>query len=93
MRAEIAAHIRVFQWSDGTYLENQDMWWLSGIFRDVELIKEPKTGVEDIFIITDFDDDYTDGKLTVKTRIRNLPEDEQYILEYGVLIRKITWYF
>ena len=77
--------IRVFQWSDGTYLENQDMWWLSGIFRDVELIKEPKTGVEDIFIITDFDDDYTDGKLTVKTRIRNLPEDEQYILEYELL--------
>ena len=29
--------VRVYQWSDGTYLEDQDMWWLSGIFRDVEL--------------------------------------------------------
>ncbi|WP_374044743.1 sugar-binding domain-containing protein, partial [uncultured Parvimonas sp.] len=28
--------VRVYQWSDGTYLEDQDMWWESGIFRDVE---------------------------------------------------------
>ncbi|MCA5010537.1 glycoside hydrolase family 2, partial [Clostridioides difficile] len=30
--------VRVYKWSDGTYLEDQDMWWLSGIYRDVELI-------------------------------------------------------
>lgn len=35
--------VRVYKWSDGTYLEDQDMWWMSGIFRDVELINEPKT--------------------------------------------------
>ena len=32
--------VRVYKWSDGTYLEDQDMWWLSGIYRDVELINE-----------------------------------------------------
>lgn len=36
--------VRVYQWSDGTYLEDQDMWWLSGIFRDVELYSEPICG-------------------------------------------------
>ena len=36
--------VRVYRWSDGTYLEDQDMWWMSGIYRDVELINEPKAG-------------------------------------------------
>ena len=33
--------VRVYQWSDGSYLEDQDMWWLSGIFRDVTLLAAP----------------------------------------------------
>ena len=36
--------VRVYQWSDGSYLEDQDMWWLSGIFRDVTLLAEPPVG-------------------------------------------------
>lgn len=39
--------VRVYKWSDGTYLEDQDMWWLSGIYRDVELINEPKNAIMD----------------------------------------------
>ena len=39
--------VRVYRWSDGTYLEDQDMWWMSGIYRDVELINEPKQAVLD----------------------------------------------
>lgn len=35
--------VRVYQWSDGSYLEDQDMWWLSGIFRDVTLLAAPAT--------------------------------------------------
>ncbi len=34
--------VKVYQWSDGSYLEDQDMWWLSGIFRDVYLLARPK---------------------------------------------------
>jgi beta-galactosidase/evolved beta-galactosidase subunit alpha len=40
--------VRVIQWSDGTYLEDQDMWWLSGIFRDVYLLARPATHISDI---------------------------------------------
>ena len=35
--------VRVHQWSSGSYLEDQDMWWLSGIFRDVTLLARPAT--------------------------------------------------
>lgn len=57
--------VRVYQWTDGTYLEDQDMWWLSGIFRDVELITEPKNGVFDFTITTPLTDNYTKSNLTV----------------------------
>ncbi|GEU13583.1 beta-galactosidase subunit alpha [Enterococcus faecalis] len=57
--------VRVYQWSDGTYLEDQDMWWLSGIFRDVELLGVPENGLEDFFIISDLDDSYQNGHLAI----------------------------
>ncbi|HTJ37966.1 MAG TPA: glycoside hydrolase family 2 TIM barrel-domain containing protein [Dactylosporangium sp.] len=42
--------VRVHQWSAGSYLEDQDMWWLPGIFRDVTLLARPAGGVEDVFV-------------------------------------------
>ncbi|MCP1223257.1 beta-galactosidase subunit alpha [Sebaldella sp. S0638] len=62
--------VRVYQWSDGTYLEDQDMWWLSGIFRDVEIYSEPSDSIDDICITTDFDEDYTDSLLNVSVDFR-----------------------
>lgn len=62
--------VRVYQWSDGTYLEDQDMWWESGIFRDVELIGVPKNGMNDFKVEADLDDTYTDGLLSVKVALR-----------------------
>jgi beta-galactosidase/beta-glucuronidase len=44
--------VQVFQWSDASYLEDQDMWRLSGIFRDVYLIRTPGTHVRDVRIRT-----------------------------------------
>ena len=44
--------IRVLQYSDATYLEDQDMWWASGIFRDVWLYERPNTYLADFFINT-----------------------------------------
>jgi len=58
--------VRVMQWSDGSYMEDQDMWWLSGIFRDVLLIAHPATHVEDIHVNTELDGKYKDAKLGVK---------------------------
>jgi beta-galactosidase/evolved beta-galactosidase subunit alpha len=40
--------IRVYKFTDGSYLENQDMWWLGGIMRDVCLIRRPKSHIQDI---------------------------------------------
>jgi beta-galactosidase len=42
--------VRVHQWSAGSYLEDQDQWWLSGIFRDVTLISRPAGGIGDFFV-------------------------------------------
>lgn len=57
--------VRVFQWSDGTYLEDQDMWWLSGIFRDVDLFARPLSGLYDYKVNTYFDEDFQDATLVV----------------------------
>ncbi|MDU1538425.1 MAG: glycoside hydrolase family 2 TIM barrel-domain containing protein [Paeniclostridium sordellii] len=62
--------VRVYQWSDGTYLEDQDMWWLSGIFRDVEIFTEPLYGIEDLTINTELDDSYEDAILNVNLKFR-----------------------
>ncbi len=52
--------VRVYQWSDGTYLEDQDMWWLSGIFRRVSLLSRPAAHLLDAKVTADMD-----GRLTV----------------------------
>ncbi|MBE1556300.1 beta-galactosidase subunit alpha [Sporosarcina limicola] len=62
--------VRVYQWSDGTYLEDQDMWWLSGIFRDVELYTQPKAGIDDFKVDTILKDSYMTGELTVAGKVR-----------------------
>lgn len=66
--------VRVYQWSDGTYLEDQDMWWESGIFRDVELIGVPKDGINDYKVIADLDDEYKNGIFKVEVFLRTTKE-------------------
>ncbi len=66
--------VRVYQWSDGTYLEDQDMWWESGIFRDVELIGVPKDGINDYKVIADLDDEYKNGIFKVEAFLRTTKE-------------------
>lgn len=57
--------VRVHRWSSGTYLEDQDMWWLPGIFRDVELIERPGGAIEDYFVHAGFDHRTGQGTLRV----------------------------
>ncbi|WP_354147652.1 glycoside hydrolase family 2 TIM barrel-domain containing protein [Arthrobacter sp. 754] len=58
--------VRVHRWSSGTYLEDQDMWWLPGIFRDVELIERPPVGaIDDYFVHAGFDHLTGQGTLRV----------------------------
>ena len=46
--------VKVIKWSDGSYLEDQDMWWLSGIYRDVYLYSQPFFQIEDFKIESSF---------------------------------------
>ncbi|MCC8173259.1 MAG: DUF4981 domain-containing protein, partial [Odoribacter sp.] len=57
--------MQVYRWCDGTYLEDQDFWRLSGIGRDIYLYARNQTHIEDIFITPDLDENYTNGKLTI----------------------------
>ncbi|KAF9883700.1 hypothetical protein FE257_003038 [Aspergillus nanangensis] len=54
---------RVYQWSDGSYIEDQDQWWLSGIFRDVYLIPFPQSSISDFDIVPEVDDGFESGTL------------------------------
>jgi beta-galactosidase len=57
--------VRVHQWSAGSYLEDQDMWWLSGIFREVSLCYRPPGAVTDFFVHADYDHTSGAGTLCV----------------------------
>ncbi|HKN95768.1 MAG TPA: glycoside hydrolase family 2 TIM barrel-domain containing protein, partial [Pseudonocardiaceae bacterium] len=59
--------VRVHQWSAGSYLEDQDMWWLSGIFRGVSLLSRPAGGLPDLFVHADYDHVTGTGTLRVDT--------------------------
>ncbi|WP_108126982.1 beta-galactosidase [Saccharospirillum mangrovi] len=61
--------VMVIRWSDGSYLEDQDMWWLSGIFRDVSLLHKPQQRIEDVCIQTKLDASYRDAIVNISSRI------------------------
>jgi beta-galactosidase len=63
--------LEVYRWSDGSYLEDQDFWRLSGIERDVFLWAAPRVHVRDYFVVAGLDDRYVDGPLEVVADVRN----------------------
>ena len=62
----------VIRWSDGSFLEDQDQWRMSGIHREVYLMAEPKMRIADFFYQTKLDKDYKDAVLSIRPRIENL---------------------
>jgi len=75
--------VEVYQRCDGSYLEDQDQWWLSGIFRDVYLHAFPKVHPVDFHVVPDLDDKYEDATLRVK-----LEMSEPCSVEVKLLDRK-----
>jgi len=63
--------VEVYRWSDGSYLEDQDMWRLSGIYRDVYLFSVPKVHIRDFFVHCSFDDKYQDAILKTQIKLWN----------------------
>ena len=66
----------VIRWSDGSFLEDQDGWRLSGIHREVYLMAEPKLRIADFFYQTKLDAAYKDATLSIRPRIENLTGKE-----------------
>ncbi len=64
----------VYRYTDGTYLEDQDMWSLCGIYREVYLYSEPKQALRDFYVTTDLVNDYTDAELVIEASIRDYTE-------------------
>lgn len=63
--------VEVYRFTTGSYLEDQDMWRLSGIFRNVTLWSTPQQHIRDFFVKTNFDKDYKDADVVVTTKIKN----------------------
>ncbi|MCE9679460.1 DUF4981 domain-containing protein [Shewanella sp. AS1] len=63
--------VEVYRWSDGSYLEDQDMWRISGIQRDVFLQVVPKTQLWDFHAKTKLINDFKDGSLALDVDIEN----------------------
>lgn len=63
--------VEVYRWCDGSYLEDQDMWRLSGIFRDVDLIARPKTFISDFFVKAVPDNTFESADISIDLNIDN----------------------
>jgi Beta-galactosidase/beta-glucuronidase len=61
--------VEVYRWSDGSYLEDQDSWRFSGIFREVFLYSTADVRIADFAVRTDLDENYRDAKLLIKPEI------------------------
>ncbi|NVM53447.1 MAG: DUF4981 domain-containing protein, partial [Candidatus Helarchaeota archaeon] len=79
--------VEVYRWSDGSYLEDQDTWRFSGIYRDVFLFSTSMVHIRDFFVYCDLDETYKDAKLNVRVKLRNYNEQakENYSLNLILL--------
>jgi len=64
--------VEVYRWSDGSYLEDQDFWRLSGIDRDVYLYSTNDIRISDFFAKPDLDSNYKNGSLNIEVNLKNL---------------------
>mgnify|MGYP000229969240 FL=1 len=71
VKGENVVAAEVYRWSDGSYLECQDFWRISGIERDVYLYSAPQVRVRDFFAKADLDENYTNGLLKLEVDLKN----------------------
>ncbi|CAN5125476.1 glycoside hydrolase family 2 TIM barrel-domain containing protein [soil metagenome] len=79
--------VRVHQWSDASYVEDQDQWWLPGIFRDVSLSALPVAGIDDVWLRTS----WQGGSGWIDPEVRALPEAYPVRLEVPELGIDVQW--
>jgi beta-galactosidase len=71
--------VEVYRWSDGSYLEDQDFWHLSGIYRDVYLFSAPQSHIRDFFVRSKFDENYEDATFAVNAVMYNHKENKTHL--------------
>ena len=57
------------KWSDASFIEDQDQWWLGGIYRDVFVYCTEKTFIQDVFAVASLDENFVDGNLKITATI------------------------
>ncbi len=82
--------LEVYRWSDGSYLEDQDYWRLSGIYRDVYLYSVPKTRIWDYDLTTTFNEDLSKADLNINLDFKNSGGKgsqtcEVYLTKFGLV--------
>lgn len=81
-RGKNSISVEVYRWCDGSYLEDQDFWRLSGIQRSVYLHSRPKSYIRDFFAKPDLLNDYADGKLVTEVEIAGISgTDPELVVE------------
>ncbi len=89
-KGENSVALEVYRWSDGSYLECQDFWRISGIERDVYLFSTPQIMIRDFFIHTDLDKDYRDAGLSIDVELKNYTKKLPRNISISAYLYKIT---
>lgn len=82
--------MQVFRWCDGSYLEDQDFWRLSGIGREVYLYFRRPVHIEDLFVIPDLDQEYKDGSLRITASLNKLSSVKAELALYSPDGREVS---
>ena len=77
---------KVYRYAASSYLEDQDMWWLSGIYREVYIYAEPKYCLRDFYIKTDFDEEFKDSEVSLDIFIKNYTKKNRILKVSAYLI-------
>ena len=78
--------MEVYRWSDGSFLECQDFWRISGIERDVYLVAEPKIRIGDFWVKTPLDDTFKQGELHLDIHLENDSDQDERITIHTELL-------
>lgn len=77
---------KVYRYAASTYLEDQDMWWLCGIYREVYLFAEPKTCIRDFYVKTDLDEEYKNSDLSLDVFVKNYSDSAKQVTMTAYMI-------
>ncbi|MBR4240657.1 MAG: DUF4981 domain-containing protein, partial [Eubacterium sp.] len=71
--------VKNYRYAASSYLEDQDMWWLSGIYRSVYIYAEPKTCLRDFYIQTNLDEEYNNSDVNLDLFVKNYSDEAKSV--------------